>query len=417
MQTVTRKVILALTFAIVGIGHVSAEPTITQITHGPAHHFYGYIGHVGNTPWSGDGSKMVMLRTTFQDHMPRRYDTADIVLLDTQNNYALTKIEETRAWNPQQGTMLYWNPEAPNTQFFFNDRDRRTRKIFCVLYDIEKQKRIKEYRFDDISIGNGGIAQKGGYFLGLNYGRMDRLRRVTGYPEAFDWTNGVLHPKDDGIHKVNVATGERTLLVSFAQLADMIAPRHPHIDKSSLFINHSLWSPNDQRIMFYARANWNVKVAPRINDFFTVDADGTNLVIHKVCPGGHPEWLSDSTVISGGKVGQFTYDAARQAGGQILGNDKIFPDPEGDIALSPNGTLLVNGHKSGEGNEFTIYNLKTKKWMRTPPITRGEYKKGDLRIDPAPTWHPDNQAIAVPGLAPDGTRQTFIIEFNTSELD
>ena len=44
---------------------------VRQLTSGPAHHFYGYIGHVGNSPYSADGRHLVALRTTFQDRMPR----------------------------------------------------------------------------------------------------------------------------------------------------------------------------------------------------------------------------------------------------------------------------------------------------------------------------------------------------------
>ena len=74
----------------------------------------------------------------------------DIVLLDTRNNYQVIPIEKTRAWNFQQGTMFYWHPEKPETQFFFNDRDPTTQRVFTVLYDIERRERLREYRFDDI---------------------------------------------------------------------------------------------------------------------------------------------------------------------------------------------------------------------------------------------------------------------------
>ena len=56
-----------------------------------------------------------------------------------QKNYAETKVEETRGWNPQQGAMIYWNPEQPSRQFFFNDRDPKTGKVFTALYDIVDQ--------------------------------------------------------------------------------------------------------------------------------------------------------------------------------------------------------------------------------------------------------------------------------------
>ena len=63
-----------------------AAATIEQATYGPANHFFGYIGHVGNTPWNATGKYMLVLRTEFQDRMPGPHDAADIVLLDTTLN-------------------------------------------------------------------------------------------------------------------------------------------------------------------------------------------------------------------------------------------------------------------------------------------------------------------------------------------
>ena len=119
---------------------------------------------------------------------------ADIVLIDTHDDYRVIPIEKTLAWNLQQGTMMYWNPKSAETQFFFNDRDPDTNKIFTVIYDIQQRKRLREYRFEDTPIANGGVAQNGDYFIAINYGRIARLRPVTGYPSAFDWTVGQDRP-------------------------------------------------------------------------------------------------------------------------------------------------------------------------------------------------------------------------------
>src|ERR1041385_5855822 len=115
-----------------------SEPsvTLTQITRGPAHHFFGYIGQCRTIPWDGSGRYIVVLRTTFQDHMPKPQEAADIVLIDTQNDNQPRVIDQTRAWNFQQGTMFYWNPSAPQRELIFNDRDVATGKVFAVLYDI-----------------------------------------------------------------------------------------------------------------------------------------------------------------------------------------------------------------------------------------------------------------------------------------
>ena len=37
---------------------------VQQLTQGPLHHFFGYIGHVQNIPWNGDGRYITVLRTS-----------------------------------------------------------------------------------------------------------------------------------------------------------------------------------------------------------------------------------------------------------------------------------------------------------------------------------------------------------------
>src|SRR5262245_5520537 len=130
---------------------------IKQITFGPKHHFFGYIGHVQTIPWNRSGRYVLALETEFQERMPAPGDAADILLLDTRNNYAPKVVDRTRAWNFQQGTMLYWNPALPETQFFFNDRDPQTQEEFCVLFDISRGQngeRIAEYGFPTPPIRN-----------------------------------------------------------------------------------------------------------------------------------------------------------------------------------------------------------------------------------------------------------------------
>ena len=399
---------LLLFVALSNSAPASGGEGIEQATHGPSNHFFGYIGHVGNTPWNASGKYMLMLRTGFQDRMPGPGDAADIVLLDTRINYASKAVEETRAWNPQQGTMLYWNPEAPETQFFFNDRDPETNKIFCVLYDLERGGRLKEYRFEDTPIGNSGVAQGGGWFLGLNYGRMDRLRRVTGYADAFDWTGDASSPENDGIFKVNVETGEKSLLASFAALADRIRPLCPDVDEVPLFVNHTLWSRDGRRILFYLRGRWNGG-ARRINEFFTMHADGTHLVRHEIFPGGHPEWAPGHCIIGAVDGKQVVYDADRKAIVEELGNPEVFPKPEGDIALSPDGRWFVNGYKEGDENVYVVYDMEGGAHQIVARLKRGAHLTGDVRLDPSPCWRRDAKALAVPAIAPNGSRQTYVL--------
>ena len=81
--------------------------------------------------------------------------------------------------------------------------------MFTVLYDIEQGKCIREYRFEDTPVGNGGVAADGSAFAAINYGRLARLRLVTGYPEALDWSRDEIAPENDGIFIVDVRTGRK----------------------------------------------------------------------------------------------------------------------------------------------------------------------------------------------------------------
>ena len=378
---------------------------VRQLTSGPAHHFYGYIGQVGNSPYSADGRYLVALRTTFQDRMPGPQDAAEIVLLDAQKNYAETKVEETRGWNPQQGAMIYWNPEQPSRQFFFNDRDPKTGKVFTALYDIVDRKRVREYRFDTQPVANGGVKQDGGMFAAINYARMARLRPVTGYPGTWDWTGDVLHPVDDGLFVVDVKTGARKLIVTFKQMRDMLAARHPQIDKKPLFLNHTLWNREGDRIFFFVRGDFAAK--DRINVPMTVKPDGSELVEQRIFIGGHPEWDFKSRMLGRVEDKLILYDTLKQEIVETIGGPEMFRDPEGDTALSRDGRLIVNGATTGATMHYTIVRRSDKAFIKTENFNRTGYEGGDLRIDPAPCWNRAGDRFAFPALAKDGTRQMF----------
>jgi hypothetical protein len=411
MRNQTRSIIV-LSLAIASFNLVAADFSleVKQLTHGPKQHFFGYIGHVRTIPWNQSGRYLVALQTEFQDRMPKPNDAAEIILIDTQQGNALTVVERSRAWNPQQGTMLYWNPREPETQFFFNDRDPKTQDVFCVLYDIQARKRVAEYRFADTPIGNSGVAQNGGWFLAINYARMARLRPVTGYPGAHDWTIGVMHPENDGIFKVNVVTREKQLLVSFKQLADALRRTHPEINGKELFINHTLWNRDDDRIFFFVRGDFDKP--SRCNIACTMHSDGSGLRPLATFIGGHPDWESGHRMI--GRIGadQVLYDTDEQRVVEKLGTPTIFPKPEGDIALSPDGRWFVNGHGEKGKNFYTILRRSDGVWSRSAGFEQGGYVSGDLRLDPGPLWNRDSTKLLVPGMANDDakTRQLFVIE-------
>lgn len=84
----------------------------------------------------------------------------------------------------------------------------------------------------------------------------------------------------------------------------------------------------------------------------------------------------------------------------------MFPNPEGDVSLSPDGRWFANGHREG-GTPTT---LKTRRVVKSPGIFLSTLNRGPLRLDPAPAWNRTSDAIVVPEIAGDGTRQMFLLE-------
>ena len=392
---------------------------IEQLTSGEKHHFFGYIGQCRTIPWNASGRYVVAMEIDRIDRMPRPQDAATIILVDTRDDNKIIRIEKTHAWNPQQGTMLYWNPLAAETQFFFNDRDVETGEVFTVLYDVKERKRVREYRYKDTPIGNGGVAYDGSAFLAINYGRLARLRLVTGYPEALDWSKDEVAPKNDGIFVVDVKTGEKRLLVSYRQLEDKLKERKSKLKHTGLFINHTLWNRDADRVYFFARSGWGDMKGDKNDVPFSIHVDGRGLSLHKKHIGGHPEWAEGGILIGREKSKdrkkdrQILYDVDKQKTIGQLGNSKMFPRPGGDVALSPDGNWFVCGYKlekKDTKNFYAVYRRSDGAFSRSEGLDKGAYSEiRELRIDPAPRWNRTNNAILVPGLAKNKTRQMFVI--------
>ena len=397
------------------------ELKIEQLTSGTKHHFFGYIGQCQTIPWNASGRYILGMEIDRIDRLPRPEEAATVILIDTQNKNKILRIEKTHAWNPQQGTMFYWNPLAPETQFFFNDRDVKTGEVFTILYDIKEKKRVREYRYKKTHIGNGGVAADGSAFLALNYGRLARLRLVTGYPEALDWSKNDKAPANDGLFIVDIKTGKNRLLVSYRQLEEKLKQRKPDLVHSGLFINHTLWNRDANRIYFFVRAGWNGRDGNKINRPCSIHADGTGLTLHDKHIGGHPEWAEGSILIGSDKSKdrkerrQILYNVDTQKKVGRLGDSKMFPNPEGDIALSPDGKWFVNGYKRAKTstkNYYAVYRRSDGAFARSAAVDKGTYG-GDIRIDPAPRWNRTNDAILIPGIAKNKTRQMFVIRIIT----
>ena len=241
---------------------------------------------------------------------------------------------------------------------------------------------------------------------------------MTGYAGLDDWSQSQNAPDNDGVFKIDVRSGERTLLVSYKRLCEAVRDQFTDIDQYALFINHTLWNRPSDRIYFYLRANFRSPL-PKVDVPFTIKSDGSELTQHPYL-GGHPEWDRGSIMIGAEGDRQVRYDTEARRIIGTLGPRGTFPHPGGDIAWSPTGEWFVNGHKHKESKQtfFTLYNEHRQQVIRTRGFPIGDWLSGALRIDPAPGWNrAGNQILFGAYDENTQTRQLFVLTIHEKNVE
>lgn len=165
----------------------------------------------------------------------------------------------------------------------------------------------------------------------------------------------------------------------------------------------------------FAGANWSVNGRKRVNSPFSVRADGSVITLHEKHIGGHPEWAESSLLI--GRFGrrQVVFDFCTQRIVDKLGDETVFPNSEGDIVLSLDGKLFVNGFKRSDKKSLCGLSGDDGVNVRSEGVNKRNFA-ADIRIDSAPRCDREGDQILFPGIIDDGKRQLVVLHLiETSE--
>lgn len=167
-------------------------------------------------------------------------DVAYIGYFDLKNDKnEYVELAATRAWCWQQGARLRFHPYRDNV-ILFNDVENG--KYVCREFDIANRQVLKTY-----SEALYDIDSEMKYGIGLNFSRLQRLRPGYGYDKLEDNTKGIKAPENDGIYRVNLETGEKTLMVSYKELAKT----NDRDEKYEHYVNHLSISPDGKKFIFF----------------------------------------------------------------------------------------------------------------------------------------------------------------------
>jgi len=328
---------------------------------------------------------------------------------------------ETRTWNFQEAAMAHWLPNKPEA-FIVNDL-RDGRFVAVVRNWRTGAERIVPHPVSAVS-------RDGSWALSINYARLFLTRPDYGYwGDGQDPQPDVVFPEDDGLWRVDLATGEARLIVSCAALRDLV----PAVGPSGMsYVCHTVISKDGKRIFFLSRSversMEGVKTFQGVNwqtTAFTCNADGTGL--RRCFPDGwgasHFNWkpaLSERdartmAVTCNWQNRVYTHVeftvGEEEMVHRIAGPEMDF---DGHCIYTPDGRFV-----SGDGywDEAGFRHWKIVRLADgavrdvgdffVPPAYRDTYCRCDLH----PRWRPDGRQLAFNSVH-EGSRQIYVIDAN-----
>ena len=356
-----------------------------------------FFGYYDKSPWSFDGKYYLV-------HIfdPKHEDKVKIAVYHCEND-ELEFVDETPAFNFQQGAMLRW-------------LDRKSYR--CIYNTVEDGNLVAKIRdaisgeeIKTIPMPIQTINPEGTEALTLNYKRLDKIRPEYGYSINIKNFSGDMSYQEDGIWKVDLKTGKSKLIISLSRLISL--NHNKTMDKAQHKINHIMYSPSGKRFVFMHR--W-IGSYGKFSRLYTANADGSELYCladDKLV--SHYFWRDDEYLIA--------WERKKTIGDKYF----LFRDKSEDFKIIGNGVLDIygDGHPHVHPNkewiitdtypdkarirELLLYNLKTNKLLVVgaffAPLKYDEAYRCDLH----PRWSPDGSKISIDSVH-EGFRNSCIID-------
>lgn len=378
--------------------------TIRSATGPPRYHFFGYFGM---SPWNRRESRLLCLEVEIQDRPPRPGDVATVGYVDL-NSMEFVPFSRTRTWNFQQGCMMHWLPVPGKDRMIHNDLVGKGHG--SVIVDLESGERRLLPR--PIS----AVSRDGRYALSLNFSRLHDKRPGYGYVGLTDpWAEDP-HPKEDGIHVVDLETGETWLAVSMGSIYDSRSGA-TNLEGVGLWFNHTLFSPDGSRFIFLCRFS---RKNLRRTAMCTSDIQGSDtrcLVEYGLV--SHFDWLDSRRILAWANVkdnGDAFYliddedGSFRKIGEGILTQD-------GHCSFSPDGRWILTDQYPGSDHTrpLMIYDWRKEDLRLLSRLYSLPELTGEIRCDLHPRWNSSGERICFDSTH-EGSRQLYVMELDDRDL-
>lgn len=396
----------------------SDEPCpVKRIGRDPGHHFFGYYD---KTNWGAQDRVLLGHRVADRDFELTPETVAEIGYYEMADDSIFHVIGSTTAWNWQMGSQLQWLDATAGQRLIYNVRAEGELYLGfgSVIHDLKTGKsRLLQ---TPIYVA----APNGRYAVTVDYERLYITHRTIGYVgENGPKRDLPLCPDDDGIHRVDLETGETQILISYAGLKAL--DHRPSMDKAIHWVSHIEINPSSDRILFLHR--WTERVEDEtcfLHRLITMNPDGSDVRILECSDHPLPQLAEDFDPT---QVGTFDYEKSEYQISHPLWRDDrhvivwgphdgsihyhLYEDADdGQVTIIGEGILTENGHMT--------YSPVDKRWLLTDtypdPVTNervlilfdvdnnGRHDVGSFYADPALTK--DNRCDLHPRWSQDGQR-------------
>lgn len=370
------------------------------VTRGPQHHFFGYYD---KCPWGADGRHLLAMGVDFCDRQPRPGELLTIGMVDLRDGDRYVELDRTPAWCWQQGTMLQWLGSAPDREVVYNSVEDDA--YVAIVRDVTSG------RTRTLPLPVYALSADGRQAVSLPFDRLNRLRPGYGYcalPERYADDPA---PPEAGIRRIDMTTGEHSLIVPIAELAAFRPDAR--FRGAQHWVNHLQFNPSGTRLILLHR--WQrPDESNRTTRLFTVKPDGTDLRLH--ADDGmtsHFDWRDDRTILAwarvkgrGDRFYLFDVDGGEP---EVVGEGILTKD--GHCSYSPDRRWILNDtYPDAERNQHLMLyrpsdrtRVDLNKFYLPPKLT------GPFRCDLHPRWNRDGTQVCIDsGHA--ATRQVYVLD-------
>jgi hypothetical protein len=359
--------------------------SLHALTTQPGHWFFGYYG---TCPWDRAGRRHLALHTDFADRLARPGEQARVVVIDADTG-AATDIARTAAFNFQQGAMLHWIDVGLGEEALFNDwHDGRV--VSTAVDPATGRRRMLDGGVTDVCASRR-------LAVGLDFARLWHCRRIVGYANEARAPLDPM-PRDDGLHLVDLVSGQRRLLLSLPDLVRGEASPWRDQDVQCAWIDHAYFNRSGDALAVFVRVRQQDQRRTAVM-LVDVDRRSARLIVGPDERPAHMAWRDDDSFILACQRPAFR-------GFHLFHRDGREPTPfapaslpqDGHPSFAPDGRRLVTDTlPQGERSlrQLLLLNLDTQERQELGPLASAEPFRGDVRCDLHPRWSRDGRWISI----------------------